>query len=635
MARRKKKLTPPTVEEILEKFRDAETYWAALHTQMQKGHDIFNLKLEVAAPPGFDVIDPGTGYTIVMTGADHIAGDAPKVQVPEAGLSKDAQRRSEALEKGFQAALYRFERAQNEIVQRTITINGLWSGMLVSQGPLFDADAWGLEPVESEYEDTKAYEEDRDEYEVGKRVNWPFIWRAPDPRYVYPDPGTTGREYVIVSYERTAGSIKAQWSSWDMRLPGMSGSEKPLSSGTKVQWLEYWDKNFRGYLVGHVASSAGAKAFWGGAEPVDPIREHRYGKPQFQIRSSGFGTDSGLPEERFRPIFFAAQSLIPAEIKAYSHRDALIRRTAWTQVVAPVGSGYDSMEPGTVKEVAPEHIPLIKVVTEVQPAAIQAVTQEIDDLDFAIQKATVPNVVQGIKAKGISSGYGQNSLVAQAKVRYGAFAKNLQTLLEDFIVDFGHCVQHVVEEPVPVWGHTRWGLVSAVLKPEDIDGLKYVVVTINPKLPADRANEVEIGGAALDRGAIDMDTYRQDYLGYENPGEIGVKVLRDRALQDPAIQRVMAFAAALETGYLDFVFKKAGELGIDPAALLSVLGFGNPSQQAPATNQGAGDPRNVAAQRQAADGGPTMFSGAQKSQPVPGSPADVRNQVVPGLPIGG
>jgi hypothetical protein len=396
--------------------------------------------------------------------------------------------------------------------------------------------------------------------------------------------------------------------------------------------MEFWSETHRVYLVGHIAPSAGSSAFWNGAKAVDAIRTHRYGKPPFQIRSAGYGNDSGQPDERFRPLFWAAESLIEAEIRAYSHRDALIRNTAWTQMLAPIGSGFDAVEPGTVKEIPVEFLGtgLIRPVTMVEPMAIQAVSQEIDDLDAAIQKATVPNVVQGIKAKGIASGYGQNSLVAQAKVRYGAAARNLQALLEEFLVDLGRCIENVVGEDVPVWGHTRWGVVDSVLKPSDIDGLRYVVVTINPKLPADRANEIAIGGTLLKEGVIDTDFYLQEYVGVEQPGEMRERVLRDRALQDPAIVRVLALAAALKGGYIDYAMDAAKQIGMDPGQLLAVLGFGNPSQQSPGANQGTGSPMNVGAQQ-----GPSMFGGNMKPQPVPGGPSDVRDQSVPGVSIGG
>ena len=612
---RKKKSEDLRPEDILEKFRTSENFIKPLHDEMEIDHDIFELALPVKAPSGFNVVYPDTGRTIVMTAADHVAGDSPKVKVPEAGLSKKAQDRSERLEKGLQAALYRTQNATLDNPIRALVVNGLWSGIMVAQGPLFDPDAWGLEPVESDYGD--GYEDAKDEYDTNKRVTWPFYWRAIDPRYFFPDPGTFGREWVIIHYERTAGSIKEQWPEWSGKL---KGSSKETPADTKLQWYEFWDKTRRAYMVG--------------SEIIDQ-RVHRYGKPQFQVRSAGYGNDSGLPQERFRSILWPARSLLVAQIGAWSHRDALIRRTAWTQMLAAKGSGFDSIEPGTVKEIDERYLTdpnLIRSVSEINPVAIQAVDNEIASLDYQIQKATFPDVVQGLKAKGISSGYGQNSLVAQAKVKYGAVVVNLTSLVQEFLVDLAHCVEHVVEEPVPVWGHTRWGMQDAVLTPEDVSGLRYVVVTINPKLPADRANEIEMGGALVDRGRLDTDTYLQDFVGYENPGEIRMKVLRDRALESPEIQRVLVFAAAAEGGYLDYVFEQAQRLGIDPAALLSVLGFGNPSQQAAAANQGAGAPGQVAAQRQAA-GGASIYSGTQKSQP--GSPSDVRDRAAPGLVIGG
>lgn len=619
MARRQKARLP-TAEDILDLFRQAENYWKPLHDQMEIDNQIFNLALPVTAPDGYNVIYPGTGNSIVMTAADHIAGDAPQVKVPEAGLSKRAQERSEDLEQALQASLYRFQADQVENTYRTLVVNALWSGMMVSQGPIFDPTAWGLEPIESEpstYDGYDAYATAKDDYDTTKRVRWPFIWRAVDPRYVFPDPGTCGKKWVIVKYDRIAGEIKAQWPEWDMRLAD-DKSGKPLPADQKVTWMEFWSETHRVYMAGN--------------KILDKVREHRYGKPTFQIRSAGYGNDSGIPEERFRSILWAARSLIKAEIGAFSHRDALIRKTAWTQMLAPIGSTLKSMEPGTVVYDTPENIEAIKAISEIQPLAIQAVSMEIDQLDAEIQKATFPNVVQGIRAKGIASGYGQNSLVAQARVKYGAVVINLQSLLAEFLVDLARCVQHVVGESVPVWGHTKWGNLDSVLKLEDVDGLQYVVVDVNPKLPADRANEIEAGGVLLDRGVIDTDFYLSEYVGVEQPGKMRERVLRDRALQDPAIIRVLALAAALKGGYIDYVMQQAQAIGMDPGQMLSVLGFGNPSQMAPAQNQGAGAPQNVAAQRQG--GQATMFGGALKAQPVPGSPSDVRDQAVPGVPIG-
>lgn len=617
---RKKRVDAPSLDDIMARFKDAEDYWGVLHAEQETDYALYTGKVAMSAPKGYNVVNPNTAHTIVSTAADHIAGDAPLVEVPEMGMSKRTQERSESLEHGLQDALWRSVASEIENPIRSLVVTGLWSGQMIAQGPIFDGTEWGMVPVESDtktYGGAQTYTEAVDEYEDTKRTSWPFMWRALDPRYVFPDPGTTGREWVIVKYERTAGSIKAQWKSWDMRLRGMSKSDPPLSSGTKVDFIEYWDSKYRAYIAG--------------GEFLDGTREHRYGKPPFQIRSCGYGEDTGLPEDRFRSILRPARTLFYQQIAAMSQLDAMMRRTAWSVVLTPTGSGMDNIEPGTVKQMSIEDIGATKPFSEINPSVIAALQSWIALIDQYIQAATFPNVVQGIKAKGIDSGYGQNSLVAQAKVKYGAAVVNLSSLLGEFLVDFGRCVQYVVGEPVPVFGQTRWGVAGSVLKPSEIADLKKVLVTVNPKLPSDRANEIEIGGVLLDRGAIDMDTYLEDFVGYQNPGEMRIRVMRDRALQSPEVQRVLSLAAALQGGYIDYVLEQAQTIGMDPGALLSVLGFGNPSQQAPAANQGAGDPRNVAAQRQGPT--PTLFSGTEKAQP--GSPSAVRDAAAPGVPIGG
>lgn len=646
MAKRKKKVVTPTIEEILLKLQSAEQFWGLLHAEQEVDHTIFQGMQRVGVPEGYNVVNPSTGNAIINTAADHIAGDSPKVKVPEAGMSKAAQSRSEDLEHGLQDALWRAQSVSVENPIRSLVVTGLWSGQMISQGPLFDGTEWGMVPVESDYADVQKYDSDMSDYEDIKRTSWPFFWRAVDPRFVYPDPGTVGKEWVIVRSQRSAGSIKQQWKDWDMRLPGMGSADLPLQSGTMVQFIEYWDKTHRAYMVGSAsaggftgtAAATGTGAGFGSGHFLDGPREHRYGKPQFQIRSCGYGEDTGLPHERFRSILFPARSLINQLVAALSQRDAIMRRAAWTVVLTPIGSGFDSIQPGTVKEMSVEGIQNTKSFSEIDATVLQALQAEIEDLKQMIQEVTFPNVVAGIKAKGIASGYGQNSLVAQAKVKYGAAVVNLSSLLSEWCVDFAHCVEYVVGEGVPIFGQTKWGLVDSTLRPDQIGDLKKVQVDVNPKLPTDTANDIAIGQVLLGLGAIDLDTFVTDYAHYEQPGEMRVRVLRDRALASPEIQRVLSLAAAMENGYIQYVLDAATKLGMDPGMLLSTLGFGAPQQQSGAMSQlGAGAPQNAGAQMQGAGQMPlpqqSLMGGNLKPQPQPGGQSDIRNQAVPGMAI--
>ena len=307
-------------------------------------------------------------------------------------------------------------------------------------------------------------------------------------------------------------------------------------------------------------------------------------------------------------------------------------------MVTPMGSTFDGLQPGTVKQMKREDIPLTKSITAMDPGLVTSLKMEIDLIRSQIEQATVPSVVNGIRATGVESGFGQNSLVAQARVRFGPIAAALESLLEEFLSDFLRCVQFEVGEPVPIWGPTSKGMVDQILDPADIDDYIYPIVTVNPKLPTDRANEVAIGTGLLQLGAIDLDTFIEDYAGYENPEEMRIKVMRDRAVASQPIQNLLNIAAIHESGMIDWLTEKLAPLGIPPAAILQAIGaFTNPGGQT--LNGGGGGP--IQANTAAMSGGGILASGPNrtvnataKDQPQPGAPLTSPSQsaVAAGVP---
>lgn len=636
MARTKK----PDIDSALEKFRLAESYWGTLHGEMDTDYNISQNLQQINVPSGYDAYYTGTANALIGAAADHITGDQPQIKVPEASNSKDAQRRSERIEKGLQAAQKQADAVQTDNIRRTLVLNGLWSGMYACKGPIFQAEKWGVIPTQDKYEDRPEsdYQTDLDKYLANKKLIWPIYRRAIDPRTLFPDPGTTGRKWVIQKYMRTVGDIMAQHDDWDGRIKGMSRSDKPMPETSEVDWLEYWDEHYRIYAAGGVI--------------IDKVREHYYGRPPYQIRSAGYGIDTGKPEERFRSIIYPARTLINAQIAILNQIIAITRRTAWPMALQPTGAGLTEIAPGTIKDIPAEFIEKIRGFDMFSPQVLDGLLKVYETLGEQIEQATFPNVVKGIRAQGIASGYGQNSLVAEAKVKFGPAVVNLEAIESDYNLALAHCVQHVIEEPLPVWGETKWGKLDAVLDPDDLSDLRQVSVTINPKLPTDRANEVAIGQILLQLKAIDRSTFIQDYAGYPQPGEMMERIAADEAMENPAIKNVIALAAALENGYIKEVINYARELGMDPGALLQMVGFGQQQQGGggPPVGQPSSVAPQIAAQRPAVPA-QSMLGQPNKSQPgapmtgsltanirqaqTPGTPSNIRNSVVPGLPIGG
>jgi hypothetical protein len=577
---------------------------------------VYELELEVGVPDGYNIVYPGTGNTIVETAADHITGDAPIVKVPLLKETEQSRTQSETLEKWDQAALYQFQQHSESDPVRGVITDLLWAGMVVSQGPLFDPDAWGPDPATRATSMTPTERKQADEdYEAEKKANWPFVWRLIDPRYVFADPGTHGRRYVIIKYERNVGEIMESW-------PGLGGKLKRPNSNDYYRdtdlatFYECWTEKRKVYIAaGDLLLHAG----------------HNYGKPPFQIKASGLGRKSGLPHERYRSILFSSggkNGMLAQEIRAACQFDAVMRNAAWTMMVTPIGSKFKKLEPGKTQPMAPKDIELTKAVTEIKPEVVAALRTEQEWIDSKIQDQTYPKVASGRGVPG--SGYLNNSLAALAKMKFTPMIKAAQDVLGMFFADLHACVENEVKEPVPVFGPTLHGMQDIALKPEVIAGNRYVRVILHPKLPVDRANEVQIGHMLKADGAIDDDTYIEDFAGYEQPEEMRVRIMRDRILQNPLIQGIMALGAAKEMGMLDTVEEYAAAAGLDPKLIVSqvvqaLLGAAAPgAPPSGAAGPGGGVPPgapNAPAGLNGTGGGTpdtTMFPTAQ-TQPQPGS----------------
>lgn len=618
MARRTKSSPkPPDKDKVLAQIKLAEAYWGPLHNEQQTDYAIVQNLQPILVPAGYTPYYTGTGFSIIDTAAQHITGNVPQIDVPEANPSLEAQKRSERLEDGLRDAQFRQDQESSDDIRRTIVKNGLWSGMFVDKGPIFMPDKWGKIPTKDEFENTDDYNSAVEEYEATKKLNWPILRQAVDPRYVFPDPGTTGKKWVAVRYEREVGQIRALIPEWDGRLAGTSKEADPLPDTQLVTWTEWWDEHYCGYFAGDTLL-------------LDKFFEHTNGKPPFHIKSAGYGVDTGTPEERFRSIIYPARGLLNAKIAILNQLIAITRRTAWPFGLTPEGFPINEMTPGKWLEFPAEMIDKPRKLDEFDPQIAQHLMALIGMIDQQIEHVTFPNVVAGFAAIGGSrAGYFQNSLVAQAKVKFEPAIRNLTLLEQDYQVDLARCVVNDIGEDLPVWGTTRWGKVDSTIKLDDAKGLRNVVVNLNPKLPMDRANEIAIGQILKQLDVITDDIFLSDFAGYSEPGKILEAVRVQNALKDPTIQRVFTFAAFLETDYADAVFEAADKLGIQKIDLLKMLGFGAPPQGGAPGPEASGAPQNVA--EQIGTTRPTSFGGGAVAAP-PTSLFGENNNTQPGPP---
>ncbi|GAI41574.1 unnamed protein product, partial [marine sediment metagenome] len=88
----------PTIEEILAKRTQRETYYGTLHSQQKEIDKYYELTYDAGVPKIYDEIKPPTAREWIDIGVRHFTLDNPKAKVPSRGDSETARKRDTILE---------------------------------------------------------------------------------------------------------------------------------------------------------------------------------------------------------------------------------------------------------------------------------------------------------------------------------------------------------------------------------------------------------------------------------------------------------------------------------------------------------------------------------------------------------
>jgi hypothetical protein len=104
--------------------------------------------------------------------------------------------------------------------------------------------------------DSDAYKEAFAEYEAQAREAWPFKLDYRDPMYVFPDPATEGKDYIIEAFKDKAFNVKRRWPSWDYMIPGR---RDPLKPTDEIEYIGWCDQEYIAYLVSEIGGKTAAR----------------------------------------------------------------------------------------------------------------------------------------------------------------------------------------------------------------------------------------------------------------------------------------------------------------------------------------------------------------------------------------
>ena len=506
-------------QDVIKLAYQSEAYWQRSKLQMNKGFRWYNLDIPVQTPKGKEWSAPPTAPTLVNDAADHLAGTMPKFDVKALRETQKADEDRTRVQMSLNGMYDRICRKYGKDLHRELAIQGGWSGMMCAR--------------------------------VGLRDNWnydhptwkDFYWQPIDPRWVFPDPGSNGEEFVIIRMRKSVGQVRKMWPDWEGQwyMPGSSdsfiGQFKPgrlterLPDTSMVDWIEYWDDE--------------VKCFIANGHPVfqerfgRDILPHMLGINPIIIRPAGYGNDGGEPQEQFRSMLYWVFHLLELEAKLLVQYKWIIEDTAWPTWLAPESMRDLDITPGTINYVPNgDDIKNFKAVREdaVEP---KAVVDLLAWVQGQIEKATYPVVLKGQAPNGIKAGYPIAILSTQAKLKFAAPSAALRSMLMDLSTFTLAIIKNRIDKSVET-------IDGRMLEPTDYD--KYegrIEVNLEPSLPTDKAASLSLVQFAVGSLNLPREVALRE-LGYDDPLELQEQRMAEDLVEDPRVKQIMGMHLADE-----------------------------------------------------------------------------------------
>ena len=553
----------PTVEEIRQLLSSRKATYSTLRQEQAKDNRYYEGTDDLG-------IDTSAGYHEVRTGTARAIIDVPAHRL--LGIPRDESEPRKATQQLIEAN-----------TKRKLFLNG-FIDYLLQQSPnpikeafkkillrgegyfqvLLDESRWDKEPVKEKGESGEDFEKRHQRWEMDCASVFPIDFKSPDAMNIYPSlRGTIPRD-VVVTYNRSAGEVKEQYPAW--RNP------KNKKSQTPVQWVEYWDKDWRAYFVD-----------W---EPVltsaffpDGILPNQWGFVPFVHIFSGFGVEdaSGKPETLARSALYPYRSLITAlqraesfmdsDVALYSHRTGVVSTDASGPEAEMAAQRYASqitVAPGRVRVETPDGP---KFAFDSPIEINQALFAHSANLQGLIEQRTHISLLSGYAPRGVTSGIQQGMALGWARADYEDAICSLEKGLSVAAGMVLRLIEMVLKKPVTIRATVVEGKAvmrkDIVLKPEEIDG-NY---TVNMRFRAEDKAAADVkkmtGLRALQQGLLSHRTVLGDFWDVDDPEAELIQLWAEQDVQEnPVLRAQRNRMAAQKWGVEEAEIKAAEEAGV-------------------------------------------------------------------------
>ena len=523
-------------------FEGSRSYFRTFQGQCRKAEDYYYQRNVVPVPDNMvgemDAVNPAKARSIINIATDHVDVNNIEIDVPAAPRSKA---RAERIKKFYQGVWLNIKGP----VLRTAVKHSFTYGIGWLK-PMFNADQWPDSPTMDQFTgadgdvDEQADIAALDKFLDERCIKFPLVLKNVNPKNLIWDDSRARRQWVIEYYEREARDVMRRYPEW----------KTALKNTDMLTWMEYWDDKYCGYM-------ADGQWVWG------PY-EHSYGfLPYIPIMpATSMDWDTGKVHERYQGLLQPIYSLLDAHARIVTAYEAILRGVAWqtldfsgpTAAVVEARSNYElfgsfnALPPGVSVSTSPRVVPPSELL------------QYLNVIETLIEEATFPNVIRGVRPRGVSSGFGLSVLSGMGRLVFQGVADGTARAVEQINSRFAQLVENRIKGKITVHARTDVHNFDQTIGPEDIKGLYENHVVMKAEAPEEREREALLGLKLFQSGIISQ-YEAQRRAGLVNPLEEQVQIGAEQLANHPLLVEAKAKIAAEGVGLIG---QMAEAVGVDP-----------------------------------------------------------------------
>jgi hypothetical protein len=564
------KPTKPTVGDILDLYKDAETRYAesGLFSQFDEDEKYYEcdfaellkipneFKSEVTVlPTPRDMVDTCVDYTDIFN---------PIIKVPLRNETKEAKATAEIHRKFAYGVLWR-NNMEASIAPLRVSAKHYYLHGLAIQKTVWDADRWVDRPERKEDEVENDYANRMDEWRSTTHDSIPIVMQGINPQCIMLDPSYDGGGFVFETREELVFNVQQKlgngWKNYN---------NKKITE--RIKHISYWDKNYRCELYDNepVLKVAGG------------VYKHPYGFIPYVAIDTGLGNISVTNDlsKRYVGILRYMLSLLRSESRDYSLADILLAREVLTggflqganaKLVTDMSAGYGEWP------ILPDGVTAIPYEPKLPP---QELMQHLSLSSDYISAHSAPRSTRGLSEQGVRSGSDRQIIQSQAAQRYQYSNHAFRHGVSKVLSNCARIMKNVVPGSIHVWAKTPNDEIDLDIEKDDLKEPFTFYVTFSSESDDEKYRLHDDLERQLQSGLTDKDYVRRQMPNVDVEA-MAIREQKQMILQSDPFQQVLVQTAAGKLAQAIQSIEMANNPVPPPAPQMQPPTGGMPQQGAP------------------------------------------------------